>query len=1264
MMDTIFTVHNEDLARLNSDQAVHCFRELLWAEATATGIGKNLISVPSAITVADGGIDAEVADADPKGGQGLIKKGLTRYQIKTGSFSLQGGAHVKHILFRESTLELKPRIKSCLDADGTLVAVLFGSDNPEADDNHTKQQFVQVLRTVDEKYADAKIEIWRQNNLRGFMSQFPSLALRVTGKDQTGFQSHHSWSLQDDMLKEFTEGESQRELIETLRAKLRNAVSTTHVRLWGEPGIGKTRLALEATRSDDLAPLVVYCDAATKFRDGNLMNELLKEDNTFSVILVIDECDPDARSYIWNKFKHYGSRIKLVSLYGEYDPTSGDIAYLQAPLLEKGQVGSILQGYNLPKDQAERWSDLCSGSPRVAHVIGSNLMNNPEDLLKPLDSVNVWARYVEGSDPPDGDSVRHRTTVLRYMALFKRFGYGNPLASEAGAVAALVQNADPSITWPRFQEVVKHLRNRRILQGENTLCVTPRALHLWLWREWWNTYGDSFDYMEFSKQLPPQLLEWFNDMFRYAYGSPATSKVVEHLLGPSGPFKDGNFLQTEVGGHFFLRLSEADPKAALAYLKRTIGTWEKERLLEFTEGRREVVWALENIAVWKELFYDAALLLLALGEAENELRYSNNASGVFTGLFAVGPGPVASTEAAAAERFPILKNALLSPSSERRRLAISACSVALESGHWFRMAGHENQGVRQGANLWVPKEVGEMWDAYRRVWEMLLEVMDEFPDDDQSQVLEVLLGRARGLTTIPNLSEMVLQGIRNLIAKPHVENARILAKVIHILHYEGQNLEEGARGEWGLIRDELVGNDFSSLMKRYVGMDLLEDHFDEQGNHIDQVQARLEELAQQSIDDADVLLNEIGWLVTNEAPNGFRFGYELGKRDAEAKLLPQLLEAQEGYGPGGTLYFVGGYLRAYREIDEEGWEKQVDSLAANAQRRAWVPELTLRSGLLSDRAAKRVLDLIQSKALPTTQLKIFVFGGVTLGVTQEVFQQWIQHLLSDAGDEAVAIALDLYAMYYRNRVPRILLPKGLTLKLLTHDSLFQSGQIGRFHNQVHNWTAIGEGFLRDHPGDSLAVAEQMLHHLGEEGTIVEGFHSDARPILNKIAQRFPNEVWHMVAKSLGPPIDVLAFTIKEWLRGEDLFRAGEASMIEVFPVNKIWEWVDGDPETRAWYLATFVPPTLLEQEDKTCVARELLIRYGARGDVRINLEANFSTEGWTGPMSVHLQAKKAELLEIRVAEVDPNIIQWIDGYVEYLDAQMGQAHIEEEREQS
>ena len=336
-------------------------------------------------------------------------------------------------------------------------------------------------------------------------------------------------------LKNSKRARRQRLIVDEVRTKIRDAASAVHIRIWGEAGIGKTRLALEATRAEDLAPLVVYCDSASKFRDSELMNELMREDNNFSSIIVVDECDPDARSYIWNKFKHVGKRIVLVSLYGEYDPTTGDISYFRAPELGKDQVVRILERYHLPNDQAERWSELCSGSPRVAHVIGTNLLNNPEDLLSPLDSVNIWARYVEGGDPPTSPLVQRRKLVLSYLALFKRFGYGTSLVSEAQAIAGLVKLADPDITWSRFQEIIEGLRTRRILQGETTLYVTPRALHLWLWLDWWKLYGSTFDYTEFSKYLPPQLEVWFKEMFQYAAGSPAASKVVADLLSPAGP---------------------------------------------------------------------------------------------------------------------------------------------------------------------------------------------------------------------------------------------------------------------------------------------------------------------------------------------------------------------------------------------------------------------------------------------------------------------------------------------------------------------------------------------------------------------------------------------------------------------------------------------------------------------------------------------------------------------------------------------------------
>src|SRR6266516_4446105 len=117
-METMFTVGVEDLKRLTAQQVVDFFRELLWVEATALGIGRNLINVSTVITILDDGIDAEVRNAqlNINRGQGIIKPNLTCYQIKTGSYSLHVAANVRKLLYipKSKSKELQPKIKSCL----------------------------------------------------------------------------------------------------------------------------------------------------------------------------------------------------------------------------------------------------------------------------------------------------------------------------------------------------------------------------------------------------------------------------------------------------------------------------------------------------------------------------------------------------------------------------------------------------------------------------------------------------------------------------------------------------------------------------------------------------------------------------------------------------------------------------------------------------------------------------------------------------------------------------------------------------------------------------------------------------------------------------------------------------------------------------------------------------------------------------------------------------------------------------------------------
>lgn len=538
-MDTIFTVRNEDLGRLSPKEAVEFFHDLLLAEANTLGIGKNLINVPSAITVADGGIDAEVRDVSVSGEQGIIKQGLNRYQIKTGDFSPSQERYIREILFKDRSTELKTRVKTCLDKDGRLIVVLFGWDNPDTTDNQVVEKFREKLSSIDETYSSANIEVWRQNVIIGFLKPYPSLALQLKGMGDLPFHTHKSWSQNDDMGKPLVPSPDYYKKAESIQEVLRSTDRARHIRIIAEAGAGKTRFALEATETRDIAPLVIYAKADAFIR-SNLLNYVRRDDNTFRIIAVVDECSKQQRIELWNLLKNCGSRIKLITIYNEIETEDYGIDYPAIPELSADEVKRIIVSYGVPQDQVNRWAELAGNSPRFAHMIGTNLYHHPDDVLREVEG--IYDRIIAGYEDPSSEEARKRRRVLRCVALFKRFGCKRPFDQEARIVAGIVERLDRNITLGEFQEIIGTLKSRLILQGETTLYITPIGFHIRMWNEWWNEYGNLCSFKELLEEVSqsPQLRDWFYQMFKYAHGSATASGFVKDLLGEHGLFQDEN----------------------------------------------------------------------------------------------------------------------------------------------------------------------------------------------------------------------------------------------------------------------------------------------------------------------------------------------------------------------------------------------------------------------------------------------------------------------------------------------------------------------------------------------------------------------------------------------------------------------------------------------------------------------------------------------------------------------------------------------------
>lgn len=1251
---TVFSVTPQDISGLDSKRAVELVADLLWAEARRLGAPTTAVHVSTRINVADGGVDARVDELPVPTGS-FLSSGQIAFQIKTGdTFKPWQKASLRKELFGNGAISkasLAESVRECLKAGGLYILICTGTDPVDSEARRAKAHLKGFFKKCG--FPKARYEVWGQNHLIGLLQRFPSLALKVTGNAQLDFQTHATWGGQVEMRRPFTSGTAQQQFLESTRAELRRADAAVHVRVRGEAGIGKTRLALEATRAPDLCPLVIYCDGPLKLLQGGLMSVLLREDTPVNAIVVVDECDFSSQTRIWNQLQLHGSRIKFVSIYNDSEESAGTTVVQDALPLDAGQITEIIARYGVPEDHARRWAELCDGSPRVAHVVGLNLKQNPDDILKQPDTVDLWNRYIAGNDPPGSNAVSERRTVLEYIALFKRFGFEGALATEAQAIAALVQQDDPGITWPQFRRIVQDLRKRKILQGAVTLYITPRLLHIKLWADWWDTHGgDVGRVRQLLQTLPPQLAEWSREMFRYARESEAALRVTRGLLDEHGPYGGFDLFEDGRAVRFFRALTDAAPEAALRALQRAIGDWELERLKQLTgDSRRYVVWSLEAIAVWRELFADAARLLLALGEAENE-GISNNASGVFAELFSAGHGAVAPTEASMEERFPVLKEALESPSALRRRLGLRAAEEALNTGFFSRMVGSEYQGLRRPPELWTPKTWGEVFDGYRRVWRLLMGRLEQVDATERSEVVEVLANASRGLLQIANLFDMVVDSLREIANTYPDSRSKVVEAVELSLHYDGKGLPGKNRIKLESVRTELVDSSFHSQLERYVGMDPVQDHFDKDGNYVeDKFGSTITRLAKEAIADPGLLDTELPWLLTAAAKNAYRFGHELGSLDSGHSLLPALLAAQKAPGADNA-FFLSGYLSVLFARDQPAWESALEDMAHDPRLSAFVPEVTWRSGM-TERAAVRIVELIDAGVIQPVVLRMFAYGGVIRTVPEHVFVQWIDKLLKANDRMSASIALDLFHFFYVFRQPDRRLPRELSLAVLINEALFRAdAEARRAQNDDYDWAQIATPFLKQYPEEGIRVARAIVEHLGEDGSITDSYNNQVVQTLTSIAQTSPSEVWDLVAALLGPPIDSRAFRLKTWLR-----EGGISAMRR----EDVWHWVDADVENRAWYVASFVPPHLVSGSTPSW-AREVLVRYGKRKDVRSNLHANFGTESWSGPASAHYDAKKRGLESLREEETEPNVRRWLDEAIDSLERRIEQERIWEERQ--
>jgi hypothetical protein len=1278
MTPTAFHVTPEELKNLPPAQAVGTLQDVLVAEAKLLGIPLTGVNVPLAITTRDGGVDAEVSCPIASiGHNGVLRPGFTCYQVKTGDFSLASLTDIKAVLLRPSSrrkrkftaADLNDRVKDCLDRNGNLIVALFGSEAVNRKANATEDAFRNFLAAIDERYRSACIEIWRLNQLVTFVSNVTGLALRIKGPgDIVLFAHDHSWMGNCSAFEgsEFLVSDKHKATIELIRSTIRQETTFRHIRVIGEAGCGKTRLVYEALSEKDIAPLVVYCEDGDQILQSGTVEALRLLAVHMPMVLVVDECDSSARSGIQQRMRGASKDLTLISIHNEeniQDKTEPELRLIDAPKLSDVQIEKILSQYEVPADQAKAVAPLCDGSPRVAHIVGASMRaeKGAATLVTPATMQLIWERYVAGREGKDHPNFRVRALVITCVALFKKFGWDGAYKKEGTLIwEKLVHPIEPGFSYDAFRSEVEYFRSRRLLQGKSTLYISPRLLHIKLWCDWWDKYADLTDVLDLLNSLSEQLRTWMQEMFVYARESTAATDVVNRLLDPQGPYATIRGFETESGASFFFQLAQVNSGAAARRLSDALGLMSIDERRHFGKGRRAVINALEHIAVFEEYFLDAAECLLLLAEAENE-TWSNNATGVFAELFSLGYGKLAATQLPPSERLPYLVQLLESPAEARRTLALRAFDQALDT-HGTRMDIGDVHGLRRLPDRWMPKTYGEWWSEYLAHFEALYSRIPQLTEKDAREASAILLRRARSLAQMKPLAERIPTVLAELAERGHECATEVLETVISILQYEKDHPDAAFMSQLRSLYDSLVNTSFSTKLRRYAAMDLIEDKFNEAGEHEDQAAIALRALAGEVMAKPSLLTPELGWLHSSVAKNGYTFGRELGLQDHDLSLWRVVKNAWAASETRSD-FFMGGFLSGIFSRDPVAWECELATIAGDDKLGSHFPVLLWRSGM-SPVMASLLLEMVRQGRVDPIVLRMFVYGAVTRNMPRETVQELVEELLNRGDRKHIEAAIDVLASVLREDNAPSTGILDLCYQALSHHALFEASDVDRVDTMIDfHWNGLARVLLRSDASKALALARLAIQRFGSAGTIFGEYRPQSLEFLDKVVELFPSEMWQAIGECLVPPLNKRGWDLLRWMRGAD--RPGGKNVtpaFERFPKKVVLDWVSEDPKKRAMVIAHFVPPAITDAGFKETMAYAILEKYGQLKEVRSAFHANFNTGSWWGPASQHFRQKRSQLQATRSAESNLNIQRWIDEQIAGLNEMIRQEEGREERE--
>jgi len=1133
-MSSFLEITADDITRLDSGKFIDFMTSLLRVEANKVGISPLSVKITASSKkdVKDRGIDARIESPSTE----------SVWQFKSGECT---PAELKK-------QAKKPGVIEAVEA-GATYCVAHGA---EYSDSLRRRRENAIKEGLEEEGVAPRYRYYIASQIAQWATEYEALVRSFRPIDKS--MLFHDWASNRQHSIPFHPDEERGEIITQFREVLTGQLPRNFLRIEGQGGVGKTRLALEIVNSPGLKENVMYAPSFEDIPDdlyGYLRNNPKKK-----IILIVDECSSDEATSVKTHLESTGEGVHLITIgprrfvYETMYVSQGYVCI--KPLAHDAMEELLKQVGGLPQPAIDWIIRASEGFVKIATRLAEHMQEHPDDmsasrLAKAPDIQEILEKLV-----PDPE-IRIK---MQFLSLLTEVGWDNELSGEGEFIRKFFR-IDPT----DFRHAIRKMEKEGLVSRRGRKrYVTPHLLAVWLADALWDTY-DYGTLTRFFSQLPSRnMREVFWERISDLGDNERTRQFVKDILSQ---FKVLSDIDNEEASNLINQVAASSPQDSLDKLEGLIGHLPRDDLLRFRAGRRNVIWALEKLAWNKETFHGAARLLLALADAENE-SYGNNASSIWVGLFRTRLG---GTEVPALERYIHIEEAIASGSKEKQKLAVKAIGVAL-SEHETRFSSGERQGGRIVGPEWRPKTLEEYTSVKRETLALLDNVL-QLPDKEiQDEAVEILLHQGLGL--LPLFPDEVLKRVFALPVEDYKRKREIRNSLEFLLKREEYKvLNDDQKNEINQKIEELRGKNFHDRFRRWTGP-LSRADFDA-ARQKDKKGVSLHEkesakLAEEAYANPTLLEPELDWLFSKEAQHGGYFMRQLGKVDKELKFFDLLIERVKH--KEGVPDILAIYLAGRTEAGATKWvEELLDKWSLEEPELAYVVLHTTWRSKPTSRAVRRLAKMVENNFLEPKSLSLFVWGAWTNDLDLVDFKAILNQLIKDPTGESMEETLTMLDFRLRSNEKE-------------HSALSNSAwmlielafRYAGTHRIAHEWGQIARKYVNEDP---VRMANLIIDWATQPDT--KFYREDEYiSVLSEAARKAPREIWERIGEILK-----LRYKKEGYFAFSLALRKRFAFDV---PSDVLLEWADKNKPEGPRVVAEITHPG---GANLNPLARELLIKY-------------------------------------------------------------------------